>query len=290
MKVLVTGGRGMIGRVVTNRLLRSGYAVVSADRSLPDGRPPEASEHQVVCDVTDAGEVWPLVAGQDAVVHLAGIPEAGTMPDAAVLGTNVLGAYHVLSAARALGVRTVVQASSATLLGFDGRTRPPVRYLPVDEKHPVATANVYSLSKALSEDVARHTVGLSAALRIWSLRLTLVLGPENWEREGLPRLGDPERGMRHLFAYVWVDDVADAIERCLVADPGGVGHDAVFVSGPDVLAYEPGDRLRERFFPHIPWTGGPSFVCTDLARDLLDFVPRRSWRDAQAPRASGGEA
>lgn len=278
MKVLVTGGRGMIGRAVTRKLLDAGLYVTSADQSHPKDEPLHPKERQVVMDVTDAGQVWPLVLGHDALVHLAGIPEAGKMPDETVLRTNLFGTYNVLSAASASGVTTVIQASSATLLGFDGKNPPPVRYLPVDEGHAASTANVYALSKLLAENVAAYTCSRSPFMRIWSLRLSLVLGPENWEREGMSRLMNPDRGVSHLFAYVWVDDVAAAVLH-LVETATTPGHQIIFVSAADVLSRETIADLRERYYPNVPWRGGQSFVSTQRAQEALGFGPRWSWRE-----------
>lgn len=288
MKVLVTGGRGVIGRAVTSRLLDAGHEVVSADL-VPVGAGDPGQAHQVVADVTEAGHVWPLVAGQDAVVHLAGIPEAGVMPDAVVFATNVLGTLHVLEAARAAGVHGVVWASSATLLGLDGVSQPRPAYLPVDEDHPARAAHIYALSKLVGESLALYAAGRSQRLSLWSLRLTLVLGPDNWEREGAPRLADPDRGARHLFAYVWVDDVADAVLRCLeLSAAGHRGHRALLISGPDVLSPLPLETLRQRYFPAIPWRGGGTLVCTRRAEQVLGLAFWRSWTSHPPARVCAG--
>ena len=280
MKVVVTGGRGFIGRTAARMLQQRGHAVTNCDRlpPLPETRPNEWGR-QVVADVTQAGDIWPLMAGQEAVVHCAGIPEAGILPDAVVFHHNVDGVFHVLSAAHALGVRRVVLASSATLLGFDGLRPPPMAFLPADETHPLRPVHVYSLSKRIGEELAEYTAQRAPAMCIWSLRLCLVLGADNWEREGRPRLRSPDLGARHLFAYVWVDDVADLVGRCLEGGPSLIpGHHPMYVAASDSLSEEPLETIRRRYFPQAAWRGGTALVDCGRARELVGFAPTRSWR------------
>ncbi|GIH77566.1 NAD-dependent epimerase/dehydratase family protein [Planobispora longispora] len=60
-------------------------------------------------------EVMPLIDGADTVVHLAGVPDEA--PLSGLLDGNVMGARHVLEAARRTGVGRVVPASSNRLTG-----------------------------------------------------------------------------------------------------------------------------------------------------------------------------
>lgn len=76
MKVLVTGASGLIGRPLTAALANAGHQVRAAVRraqTCPDGV--EAAQTGDL-----AGEIdWPpVLAGMDAVVHLAGIAHIGT--------------------------------------------------------------------------------------------------------------------------------------------------------------------------------------------------------------------
>lgn len=55
---------------------------------------------------------------------------------------DAMSAYHVLEAAASLGVDTVALASSPSALGAGSEDDPvDVRYLPVDEKHPLTPTN-----------------------------------------------------------------------------------------------------------------------------------------------------
>ena len=68
----------------------------------------------------------------DAVVHLAAIPAPGLVPNAEVFRVNTLSTYNVFEAARRLGIKNVIWASSETVLGLPFDTPPP--YIPVDER------------------------------------------------------------------------------------------------------------------------------------------------------------
>jgi nucleoside-diphosphate-sugar epimerase len=67
----------------------------------------------------------------DAVVHLAAIPAPGQMANSRTFKNNVPSSYNVFEAARQAGIKTVVFASSETVLGLPFDTPPP--YVPVDE-------------------------------------------------------------------------------------------------------------------------------------------------------------
>ena len=79
MKLVITGGGGFLGRLIAARACARGDEVVLADRDFPeDGL--QGLEKQVewtIMDVTDAAAMHRLIAGSDAVVHLASMVSAG---------------------------------------------------------------------------------------------------------------------------------------------------------------------------------------------------------------------
>lgn len=161
--ILLTGASGRIGRCYFNAM-RDRYRFILTDLNPPDYA--VESPHQfIAADLSQPGSAAGLlsVAMPDALVHLAGIPDA----DAAfeqLLPANILSVTYLLEAVAAGTCRRVVFASSAqTIEGY-----------PVDVQiHPgmdIAPANLYGVTKCYGEALlafyaARH--GLSCvALRI----------------------------------------------------------------------------------------------------------------------------
>ena len=155
-RVVVTGGSGKLGRAVVRDLVEHGYAVINVD-VVP------SREHLcpfIQTDVEDMGQVLETMSqvddqykGVDAVVHLAAIPAPGRLPNGRLFQLNMISTFNVFEAARRLGIRNVVWASSETVLGLPFDKPPP--YIPVDEEYDGRPETVYSLSKHLGEEMAR---------------------------------------------------------------------------------------------------------------------------------------
>src|SRR3569623_740554 len=157
MKVAVTGGTGSwdrgIGPVVIAALKAKGYEVTNLDRAVPGGI---ERSNNIRVDLTDYGQTFAALYGHDAVIQLAanGEPDWDHVSGAARFHVNTLIAYNVFQAACFLGMRKVVWASSETVLGFPFDIAPTL--LPtLDDDPPIPTSS-YGISKAVTEDLARH--------------------------------------------------------------------------------------------------------------------------------------
>lgn len=171
--VLVTGAAGLLGRFVVRELLAKGYCVRGLDR-----RPGEAAIEWHVGDVTDPGLVARAMAGADAVLHIAAIPNIWSGDGQTIMRVNLLGTYTVFEAAEAAGVKRVVFCSSDSVAGYtvrEGRMLHP-RYAPLDLDHPLLATDPYAVSKVMGEDLARAYAlrGMSVA----ALRTVFVAYPE----------------------------------------------------------------------------------------------------------------
>ncbi|MFQ5459255.1 MAG: TIGR01777 family oxidoreductase [Anaerolineae bacterium] len=71
MRVVITGGTGLIGSALASRLVRDGHAVTVTSRT-PHGRPGPAGVDQVPWDGRSAKALGGHVDGADAVVNLVG--------------------------------------------------------------------------------------------------------------------------------------------------------------------------------------------------------------------------
>ncbi|MGW2377706.1 NAD-dependent epimerase/dehydratase family protein [Kitasatospora sp. NPDC001683] len=142
--VLLTGAAGRIGSCLRELLPAYGYRLRCFDR-LPVPGDPDA----ITADLRDAGALAAAMDGVDAVVHMAGIP--GEAPFADILAANIDGTYRLYDAARAAGVRRIVNASSNHAVGFTERPADGA-VVPVDT--PQRPDTYYGLSKCLGENLA----------------------------------------------------------------------------------------------------------------------------------------
>ncbi len=279
--VVVTGGSGKLGRACVRDLVDEGYDVVNVDL-VP---PLEPVCPFVQADLEDFGQALEVCAGVDdrhgrvdAVVHLAAIPAPGMRPNAEIFRLNTLSTYNVFEAARRLGIRNVVWASSETVLGLPFDTPPPA--IPLDESHPPRPESAYSLSKAVGEEMARHFCRWDPQAKILGLRFSNVMEPE--EYRAFPEFdADPALRRWNLWAYIDARDGAQAVRRALQADLTGA--DVFVIANADTVMTRPNAELAAGTYPGVPYTdtGGPNdtLLAIDKARSVLGYAPEHSWRD-----------
>src|SRR5215207_3609497 len=106
MRVVVTGGAGRIGRWLVREELAPRHDVTVFDRVLP-AEPTDGVTYKLG-ECENLGEVYDVLRGADAVVHLAAIPSNRFRPYPTVFRTNVVSTYNVGEAAGRLGLRKIV--------------------------------------------------------------------------------------------------------------------------------------------------------------------------------------
>lgn len=284
-KVLCTGGSGRLGRYVVEEL-RAHCALSVLDQTAASF----AGVTAIQSSVTDFAGLKRAFAGQDAIVHLAAIPNPRTAGPEATFHTNVQGTWNVLQAAEEAGVRRVVVASSDAALGL--HYNPPDYgpcYLPIDEAHPLRPTEAYSLSKEITETICRSFVN-RGKLEVLAIRPTHIVYPPEYP-ELAARGADVHN--YHLWTYVSPEDVARAFRLALAL--AKAPWETVFVSAADGLNTRPTlDLLRERFGVLPPLRDADYFSRNPLAsvldirraRELLQFEPTSDWRQMTVPAAT----
>ena len=283
MRVAVTGAHGKLGRSVVRALVDAGHEVTALDRVPP---PPGAAASGIMLELTDAGQVLDAMAGidehhggLDAIVHLGAIPAPGRVSDVATFQNNMLSTFNVLNAARKLGIRRIVTASSETLLGIPFDTPPP--YIPVDEEYPARPETTYSMVKHLEEQLAIQLVRWDPSLSIAALRFSNVMDPEDYA--AFPSYdADPMLRKWNLWGYIDGRDGAQAVVRAL--DANRPGFEAYIIAAADTVMSRPNAELVAAVFPDVPVTRDldehDTMLSIDKARRLLGYEPQHSWRDA----------
>jgi nucleoside-diphosphate-sugar epimerase len=280
MKICVTGASGRAGRAVVAELVAHGYRVRCTDLvPPPPGSAPDADGLTFIrADLTDYGQAAEVLAGVDAVVHLANIPAPGLRTPAVTFNENMTMNYNVFSAAAVTaGLSRVVWASSETTLGLPFDT--PPRYAPVDEDHyPVPTSS-YALSKVASETIAEQIAGWSGKPFV-ALRFSNILGPEDYLQ--FPAAwADPALRRWNLWGYIDERDAAAACRLALEAEV--TGSPAFIIAAADTVMTRPSAELLKEVYPDVPLNrevpGHGTLLAIDRAREALGFVPQHSWRD-----------
>jgi UDP-glucose 4-epimerase len=167
VKVLITGASGFIGGPLTAALSQAGYQVRVAVRDRRRCSFPASVEIMLLPDLAGAVDWTPLVAGTDAVVHLAGIAHVGPeIPDAIYDRVNHLATTALARAASAARVRRFVFMSSTRAQAGTAAETPLTENA---EPHPT---DAYARSKLAAEAAVRAS-GIAYTI----LRPALVYGP-----------------------------------------------------------------------------------------------------------------
>lgn len=241
--VLVTGGGGYIGSVLVPKLLQQGHRVVVLDL-YPDGdevfRAYKGYENlrEISGDIRDPTTLAVALKGCDAVIHLACItgrarPDSGA---AAVRATNLDALGPLLRAAKSVGVKRFVFASS---LGLDGSA---VEAKPSDHP-PLDTTSDFFAHKARCQQVldAERAPGFITC----TVRAGAVCGPAPSQRldvgvNALARDGFStghiriSGGGRQRMPHIHVEDLA-AFYLALLKQPDGRIDGKVCDAGSETL-------------------------------------------------------
>lgn len=282
MKILVTGGSGKLGRAVVRELMAHGHNVTNADSA---GERDQISKF-IRVDLTDYGSVLDIISGgtdesggpYDAVVHLAAIPAPGLTSNATTFANNVPSSYNVFQACKQSGIKNIVFASSETVLGLPFDTPPP--YAPVDEDYFPRPESAYSLGKLLDETMAAQFCRWDSALKMFGLRFSNVMEPEDYAKFSS---FDEDASLRrwNLWGYIDARDGAQMVRKALESDL--LGFEAFIAANHDTVMSRPNSELLAEQFPGIPHRSdvgeNATLLSIEKAKRMLGYAPQYSWRD-----------
>jgi nucleoside-diphosphate-sugar epimerase len=276
-RIVVTGAAGQAGRAVTADLREHGYDVLATDVVVSAA---SRDEGMLKADLCDYGQAVEVLAGADAVVHLANIPAPELSTPAVTFNTNITMNFNVFQAAAAVKLSRVVWASSETTLGLPFDT--PPRYAPVDEDHYPVPTTTYALSKVASETIAGHIAEWSG-IPFVALRFSNIMDPE-WYQEFPGHQDDATERKWNLWGYIDQRDVAQACRKALEVDAEAVkGSPAFIIAAADTVMNRPSAELLAEVYPGVKLTRDVgehgTLLAIDRAREVLGFNPEHSWRN-----------
>ena len=147
--ILVTGGAGYVGSLLTPQLLELGYKVTVydimyfGDQFLPKSNP---NLKIVSGDIRDTGKLAAALKGIDAVISLACISNDASFELDEKLSTSInLDAFEpMVVAAKKAGVKRFIYASSSSVYGVSESPD-------VTEEHPLIPLTLYNKYKGMCE-------------------------------------------------------------------------------------------------------------------------------------------
>jgi len=302
-RLLVTGGRGLLGNAVITMAVARSWRVRALQRH-PSGVADGESVVDIAGSITDPASIDRAIEGCDAVIHLAArVGIEGRWSE--FESVNVVGTEMVLDAARRAGVESFVHVSSPSV-AHAGRALEGADAAPAD---PSTARGHYSRSKALAEQLALATEDLPVV----AIRPHLVWGPGDEQLVG--RIVSRARsgrlfvidGGRALIDTTYIDNAADAIVHALArtASPRVQGTAFVISNGEprpvreivESIVRAAGVHSPIRSVPFAPafaagavgeWVGAITRREPLVTRFLVEqlatahwFDPRPSWDDLE---------
>lgn len=294
-RIIVTGGRGTIGRRVVEKLRASGHQVVSLDRSTGE------TIDELASDVTRFEEVFSTFAElkPTCVLHMAS--EVGRMvgekrPNR-MLEVSIAGTMNVIQLCLAHNSRLVYLSTSEVYGNLGSR----VMEESIEETQELIPTNVYAWSKLFCERLCGHytrNYGLKAAI----VRPFMVYGPGEFPNPYRSAMSNfiyraltgkkltVHRGTSR--AWTFVDDFVDGLvavaakgrfDRCEVYNIGrDESRPMEEVAAEIVKATGASPALIELVDPPAKFNSPIKFGSFKRAKEILGFEARTSLKDGIA--------
>lgn len=312
MKVLVTGGSGIVGHYVTDELYKLGHEVINADKfrmtsnlghsgttgqvasaaaavSMRESWPKIPTFFEV--EISDYGQVISAMDGCAAVFSLASRPSAAHYVEEDVVRTNTMSMWNVCRAAEQLKVKRVALGSSYNAVGAMGtaaRWKPhevkPPEYFPLDQHVYTRSEDSYSIAKWLGEEIGEAFSRRSPWMAIASMRFNGMWDDDYFRHLQANPISDPWTRCQGFWTYLHIRDAARACVKSVVNE-NWKGHHRFFLNAKDTMLNLPTMEAIKTVYPHVPikqkLEGVDAPISVAHARDVIGWEPLHSWRDAE---------
>jgi nucleoside-diphosphate-sugar epimerase len=294
--VLVTGGAGYVGHVLTPRLLEQGYAVTVYDSLFFGCRLPNNPSLRVVRgDIRDTAKLAPCFEGQDAVLHLACISnDASFELDEKLSQTINYDCFEpMVVAAKAAGVKRFVYCSSSSVYGVSDSPN-------VTEDHPLVPLTLYNKFKGMCEpllwkhmsDDFTSIVMRPATVCGYSPRTRLDLSVNILTNHAVNKGAITVFGGNQMRPNLHIEDMVDAYLMMLEAPHEKVHGETFNIGFQNYSIAEIAGMVKRVIEEEMPKKGEIKIVTTpsndmrsyhvnsDKVARVLGFRPKRSIEDA----------
>jgi UDP-glucose 4-epimerase len=285
--VVVTGGAGAIGAVLTRALAGAGHLVRVID-NLSTGRRERLSDLEAAgqvefheFDLRKTVGLSKIFRGAHSVWHLAANPniQKGTDDPRLDLENGTVATAHILEAARKTGVRRILFPSSSVVYGFPSVFPTPESY------GPLFPQSQYAASKLASEGLI-SAYCYSYGMQGWIFRFANIVGPGMTHGVVYDFLGKLQRDPARLEvlgdgnqakSYLWVDDCIDGMR---LAEERAREPVNLFNLGTEqqVPVRDIAERVVQALggTARIEYTGGAQGWVGDIPRQLLSVEKIRA--------------
>jgi UDP-glucose 4-epimerase len=188
MRVLITGGMGVIGAETSRKFVQKGHRPVIFARHRDDNLIGDIADKVDVelGDVTDLPRLMDVIKRNEIthIVHLAAFVGAVSQANPPLsINVNVMGTVNVLEAARLFDVKRVVYTSAKGVYGpVLGEYGSPT-YKPMPEDMPKNPKRIYDSAKLMGEHLCIYYNG-NMGVDTVVLRFATTYGPGKTARHG----------------------------------------------------------------------------------------------------------
>ena len=238
MKVVITGGTGMVGKQLAFRLSAEGHDVTALGRKAAVAA--ELKEHGVYCALAhleDAEAMSHAIAGNEVVYHCAALSTPWG-DEKAFYQSNVVGTQNVIDACIEHGVKRLVYISTPSVY-FNFKDR-----FGVKESDSLAEKPPSKYTETKLEAERRVMDAKNQGLEVIVLRPRGIFGPE--DQVLLPRLLKAIRQKRlpvmgngkNRVDLTYIDNLVDAMALCLDVEPSATGRIYNITNGEPVVLWD----------------------------------------------------
>lgn len=222
MKVLVTGGLGYLGSVVTSKLVEEGYDTRVLDSALYGNHLDKSLNYELIQgDIMDVNIQSKALKGVENVIHLAAIvgEPAGNIDKELTIKVNYFATRRLAELCAKKNVKMIF-SSTCSVYGV----KPDGLLTESSEVYPLS---IYAISKLVAEEVIEKMNHNSTIFRLGTLfgyspRMRFDLVTNLFIAQAISGKGITVFGGSQYRPFVHVEDVADVFIRALNSEIKGI--------------------------------------------------------------------